>query len=629
MLDLIAPFVKFAVARITSIGAIIDIPKVTESIRSDFGYIDIPDTVIIKVLSRDKEHFRKNNNNYYLEASLDEQVERFESRKTECISKIDYIGEHLFDYLIMHCKKSKITSKDQCIELLNNFFAIFALRIGLESLEQEVISYKQDEVNYYIAQYIFEKKEQNSIEYETILELTKGYLLRSAIYLQIDNTDLTKASYKNTAFYYDTPFLLQLLGYQSEREADLANALHDSLKRQGAKFYYFPQTEKEIISILTAYQYSLSGRTRSSRTLEGLDIQRYQSEDVNRLILTFPVTLNKHFGVELCELPSYAHTNLGTVDVNSVDVNETDAIEYVRQHTKHYTEDNLESDVASALGIHRLRSGVVSQSIERCKALFVTTNVDFTRAFNEYYGKSVSRNGIMPVITAFDLSAIAWVKTGSIASEIPERQLLTNAYLAMQPAPEIMERCKSILAQLESEGIITEAEAISLRTDRVTQKELWADFFPPVDSIDKNYIKMLQERQRKKIIKEAKEELVDQHKRESEQKEQDRKNEAHRKAMKIARQKRTTVLKVWKGILFLLFFAVAIGCLIGLFKTIASLEKSICLAAFLIVSALSICDTLSTRSKLIGKWLEKKANIYQTKVFEKQKQDYLDILGKD
>ena len=229
MLDLIAPFVQYGVAKTTTIGEKIDIAKVTGIIRNEFGYIDIPEAAISKVLNRDQGHFRKINKYYYLNTPLDEQVERLTRRRIDCLAKIDSIGDKLFDYLQMHCRKNKITSKEQCVDFLQEFFARFALQIGLESLEQESISYKNDEIDYFIAQYIFEKKSENGIEYETILDLTKGYLLRSAIYLQIDNADISTASYKDTAIYYDTPFLLQLLGFQSEKETESAKALHDSL----------------------------------------------------------------------------------------------------------------------------------------------------------------------------------------------------------------------------------------------------------------------------------------------------------------------------------------------------------------------------------------------------------------
>lgn len=629
MLDLIAPFVQYGVAKTTTIGERIDVSKVTQIIRNDFGYSDIPESAVIKVINRDQDHFRKSNKNYYLHASLDDQVERLTHRKIECLSKIDSIGNKLFEYLRMHCRKSKITSKEQCVDFLQEFFSLFALQVGLESLEKESISYKNDEINYYIAQYIFEKKAERGSEYETILDLTKGYLLRTAIYLQIDNPNIGAASYKNTSIYYDTPFLIQLLGCQSEKEADSARSLHSSLKKQGAKFYYFPQNERELVSILTAYQYSLIGQQKSSRTLEGLDSKGYRFEDVNRIKNSFPSILSKEYNIEPHALPAYAVNEMGSVDIDKIDISEKDAMEYVRQHTKHYTDDNLASDVSSALGIHRLRNGISSQSIERCIALFVTTNSDFTKAFNDFYRENVGSNRVMPVITAFDLSAIAWVKGGSVNNDIPERQLLTNSYLALQPSPEIMDRCRSVLTQLEGEGKITEEEAISLRADRVTQRELWIEYFPAVESIDENYIEKLRERQRQRLIGETKAELANQYKQESKRGERLRAQEAQQKAKDYALLKRAGFVTCFKVVLIVLFGAIATGCIVGLIKSLEPAEKTACLFLFIIVSVLSIIDTLTSRSKLIGKWIEKRANYYETIVYEKKLKEYMSLLNAD
>lgn len=158
MLDLICPFVRYAVAKTTSIGQLVDTARVVSIIRSEFGYVDIPEAVIIKVINRDRDYYEKHNGKYYLLKSLDDQAEQLNHRRTECLSKIEIIGKSLFEYLQMHCKRNKIKSKEQGIDLLQTFFSLFALQIGLESLELESISYRNDEVNYHIARFIFEKK---------------------------------------------------------------------------------------------------------------------------------------------------------------------------------------------------------------------------------------------------------------------------------------------------------------------------------------------------------------------------------------------------------------------------------------------------------------------------------------
>lgn len=625
MLDLITPFIQYGISKTTAIGSSIDISKVTSIMREDFGYTDIPESVVIKVIHRDKEHFHKKDRKYFLDKNLDKQAERIEQRKIECLTKIDVIGESLYKYLCMHCRKNKILSRDQCVNFLQQFFSLFALQIGFETLETEKISQKNDEINYYIAQYIFENKTEKSKEYSIIIDLTKGYLLRSAIYLQFDNPDISSASYKNTAIYYDTPFLLQLLGYQSEEAEEAAQALHRNLKKQGAHFFYFPQNEQELTEILTAYQYSLRGKTRSSKTLEGLDLKNYKFDDVGRLKKKVPSILKDKYGIELREMPEYAVTRLGTVDIQKIDISESEAIEYVRQHTKHYSDDNLASDVASALGIHRLRSGITSQSIEHCKAIFVTTNGDFTKAFNDFYKANIGSNLVMPVITAFDLSAIAWVKSGGINAELPEKQLLINSYQAMQPAPEILECCRTVLTKLENEGKISEEEAISLRADRVTQRELWIEYFPSIENIDENYIEKLQEKQRKRLVGEKEVEIIDKFNRKKEDEKAKQIQDAKAQAKKYAAEKKNRYRRKLICIVTVIFVIIAFFCVIGLISSLQSVKINISLIAFLAVSILSIIDTLNSRSKIIGKIIEKKSNYYETKEYEKKQKEYMSL----
>ncbi|WP_155812833.1 hypothetical protein [Oribacterium sp. oral taxon 078] len=626
MIDLITPFIHYAVAQTTSPNENIDIQKVTNIIRHDFGYVDIPESVIAKILSRDKVHFDKKNREYRLTKSLDEQVERFTLRKKECAEKIDRIGESLFEYLKNHCKRTRIISKEQCIAFLQEFFSVFALQVGFDTLEAETISLNHDEINYFIAQYIFEQKRKESIEYTVFLDLTKGYFLRSAIYLQVDNANIKAASYKNTDIYYDTPILLQLLGYQSEQETDSAITLHMLLKKQGAKFFFFEQNEREMLSILTAYQHSLIGEQRSSRTLEGLDSKGYDFDGVTRIKKTFVNTLEEQFGIKLCNTPGYATKEDGCVDLDSIDISEVEAMDYVRGHTRHYTDDNLRSDVTSALAIHRIRNGVVSREIEKCKAIFVTTNVDFTNAFNSFYRENFGGDRVMPVITSFDLSAIAWVKGGEVRADIPERQLLTNSYTAMQPAPEIIEKCRVILGQLENEGKITKEEAVLLRADRVTQRELWIEYFPTVESIDDKYIEKLQQRQKQKLIGDTETEIRRIYRNKAEEDKKQKITDAKEKAHTYASDKKNQFIKTRRIPVVIAFVVIAVLCIIGLFRSLSSTPKSLFLIAFVIVSVLSIIDTLTSRGKFIGRWIDKKANHYETSVYEKKLHEYLQIL---
>lgn len=73
MIDLISPFILYWVARTTSIHDEVNVLMVSEKVCAEFGYINIPPSVIEKVLSRNKKHFSKIKKKYYLSESLDSE----------------------------------------------------------------------------------------------------------------------------------------------------------------------------------------------------------------------------------------------------------------------------------------------------------------------------------------------------------------------------------------------------------------------------------------------------------------------------------------------------------------------------------------------------------------------------
>ena len=235
----------------------------------------------------------------------------------------------------------------------------------------------------------------------------------------------------------------------------------------------------------------------------------------------------------------------------------------------------------------------------------------------------------MPVITSFDLFAIAWVKGGEVRADIPERQLLTNSYTAMQLAPEIIEKCRVILGQLENEGKITKEEAVLLRADLVTQRELWIEYFPTVESIDDKYIEKLQQRQKQKLIGDTETEIRRIYRNKAAEEEEEKKQkitDAKEKTHTYESDKKNQFIKTTIILVVSAFVAIAGLCIIGLFRLLFSTPKSLFLIAFVFVSVLSIIDTLTSRGKFIGRWIDKKANHYEKSVYEKKLHEYLQIL---
>lgn len=537
-----------------------------------------------------------------------------EKRQKECISIIDKLSELLYDFLKTHCSKSKIVSSEQTFAFLQRYFEKYGFNVGFEDVKYMDIQVNDDEINYYISEFIYYSKGNDTNTYLKIIDIVKGFFLQNAIYFQGDNTEIKTASFKNLTFFYDTPFLINILGYQSSNEHESAINLHKILKKGGASFYYFPQTEQEIINILTAYQHSLQWKNQTYRTLEGLDAKNYSFDGVERLKASFSKTLEQSYGIKLHILPNYKQKEDGSVDEGKVDISEKDVFDYIKASIPKYPDDSLKADIESALAVHRLRDGFANRQLEKCKFIFVTTNIDFTRQFNKYYKSLFKIEEVLPVITTLDLSAFTWIKCSSIKSDIPEKQLLTNAYMSMQLPANIIEKCQTIFQQLSSEGTISKDEMISIITDRLIQKELWKKTFPKPEDIDKLYIEKLRKNYKDKL-------LVD-FKKENEEKFIKEKEKQIRKAKEYAYNKRKNLQQVLTVGLTAALLLFTIICIVGLIKSLDDLTKTIELSFFIAVSIISIVDTVRSKGRIIRTGINRICNKYETRKYEEKKKEY-------
>ena len=202
--------------------------------------------------------------------------------------------------------------------------------------------------------------------------------------MQPENGNLRSANYRNVDFYYDTPILLNILGYQSEEEKKAANLLHEQLRKQKANFCFFYHAETEMKNILSAYQHSLRSGEYTGRTLEGLDRKKYTVSGVERLKDNWKSQLKNTFQIIEKNIPEYTVKENGTVDESEV-LDEKELIASIRKRAKSYKQENIERDVDSILAIHRLRNNYVCENIENARAIFVTNNFDLANSVNYYY----------------------------------------------------------------------------------------------------------------------------------------------------------------------------------------------------------------------------------------------------
>lgn len=673
MIDLITPFILYAVAKQTSPGEQIDTKAVQKYVQINNGYPDLPESIIKAALSRKpRSAVKKENKKLFLIKPLDNEISRMDQRKQECTEDIARIGDRLSQYLEDHCKSKVHISQENAIGRLHSFFARYGLEVGTENLAGVTIKPEEYESDYYIARFIFECKDRQDPLYQSIIDLVKGYFLRLAIYIQPENGNIQAASFVNTIFVLDTPVLIDLLGYQGEERRNNVNALVKMLKRQKAKLCYFPHIKQEVINILTAYKYSLiSGAAcAGGRTLEGLDLRGFNVSDVEREIQLLGSKLESEFNITEHDRPTYATKADNSVDESQV-LDEAGIKQYVKDNTPHYADDNLDNDLDSVLAVHKLRAGETFRNIEDCRFIFVTNNIDFIRAFNKYYRDNVDKETFQLAISVNSLSAITWIKCGEV-DHLSETELLKNAYCAMQPIPEIMIKLEEVLSKLRESGEIQPEQVVALRASRVFQNDLWINSFGNVEAVNESSVRRAQQKYKETLMAEEAEkhkkelqEIDQQHaseiesiqhemhikektyikkikddsqkhseyirKRDEEdrQKERRQNEEIRRKADEFARNARDEWIKPRIKIVDIMLKVICGICLVGLCFTI-SFDKplwiSTLLFAFLVISGVSVYDTVHARKTFIFNWLTKMSYNYETRVREEKMAEYRDLL---
>lgn len=617
LLDLITPFVNYSVSKYYSVNDVIETNVVADYMKREFGYTELPESIIVRVFSRNKKIYLKKNRSYYLIGKLDNIAEEFDKRKNDAELELKVVGESISNYLNTNCKNKINYSIEDSIDALSKFFSEYGIYVGTNRLLSNAPE-RNNEQNYFVAKYIIDQKNNDSLEYKYILNLIKGYFLETAIYLQ-KNSDTILEDYSKVTFVYDTPFLIDLLGYQKESDKINANELHNMLKKKGAKFAYFENIKHELESVLYAYKNCIGKDIDSHNTLEGLDEKNTNPNDVDRIIAIWPSQLSLNYGVDLIDTPDFDQKNGLIVNLES---KENEIKEFIKTKTNDiYRESTLNIDIKTLFYINRLRGKIENNELEKCKYILVTTNGALSEYFNSYYRENVNKDNYQLVINDFQLSSLVWVKSYQ-GSNLSETQLLKNAYAAISPAPELLEKFTRVFNKMNSEGKFTEEEAMILRTRRYVKKEFERNSIVNENQINEQTIENIISSIEKKGEMKAKEKYENN----LQEKNEKMLNDIYNSATEYSNIKSKKLYNVLR-----LVFS-ALGLALVIYIIILSLPMdfqkdnigSYILLLFLILSTF---DTLFSKRFLVDKLLQKVKDDYRNKFFNDKYDELRKAIG--
>lgn len=462
-LNLMVPFVEHIISEKDE--EICNLYFIQMELYNQFGFKNFPLFLLRKILnSLCKENkIKLENEEYWFIAKDKSNIIKFQDELKTAKKDNETIINNLTKYL-----SSKIGKKINS-SIVEGAFSDFLVAVGFDILENPFkINYLQydfdkEQLNYLIGRYILEQYENNKCVFNMIERIISGMFVASAIY--IETNDL-KEVIKNVDFYFDSPFLLGVLGYKSEFENKEANELINILKSKQAKLKCFRNNFKELENILQNYieKYMENSNPYIEKTLEGLNSNFYTVDDVKLLIYNLEENLLLK-GIELVETPEYIKERHKFV------IKEEELFENLKNDfISEYPNDRaIRNDVKSVASIALLRDKKRVKFLENSKALFITNNKQLVKTVNRTLEMNTDYE-IGYTMTACNLTAIVWFSNVEKNEKLVTLRLSEYARASTKLTKAMTTECVKQINKLVNEGYSDENFINLMRSQAFTDE---------------------------------------------------------------------------------------------------------------------------------------------------------------
>jgi len=359
----------------------------------------------------------------------------------------------------------RVLSEDEATESLINFLSHFSIPCLRSYLRGTTLPDIGGNTNWQLALvgHFVEALQSQPNLFDSFTMLMQGHMLANA--LLCPDLHSVSDSYGDVTFYLDTPLLIQLLGLEGEREEQAIKEVIALVQRLKGKVRYFSHTYDELTySITSSADFIDSYKGRGTIVNEARKSGKQKADLI--MLASQAAEILEESGVLAVATPSYSEENHKfEIAVEAFDAVLSDEIDYNNPRAKDY-------DIRSVRSIYVLRRDSSPRSIEKAKAVLVTSNTSFSKAAFEY-GKSfqMSRE-VSSVITDFSLANTAWLKAPQGAPALPQKEVLAFAYAAARPPKGFWDRVLVEAEKLEIDGKITARDHQLLRSSYSVQIEL-------------------------------------------------------------------------------------------------------------------------------------------------------------
>ena len=627
ILDLMMPFLKYSIGKTTKVGESLDLTGMISYFKKEFGYETMPMHVFSVLLNRmSPEFLDKKRDKYTLKKSLDEDIMKFEKGHALFEEHRSKVVTALLEYLNSQQSLKRSYTPDSTMAALISFFATNGMCIIKDTALLDLLKKRDDHQKYYIAQFIVEEYKKKTEVFSYIEDMVKGFFVSTAISIQPQNMDVAQSKFQGLNCYIDTRMVINALGLHLPEEKISSLELLTMLKEKGAELFCFEHNVQEILSIIIAYKHGLNNPYCNNfhQTLEAWDSQNYTVSDVDRYLSILRTKIS-HLGITIIERPT-------VTEVDSYPFSDTELINCINDNMRYSNREAIETDVQSVASILLLRDGYKNTEIEKCKYVFVTSNVHLTNVVNSFLLKNSIcdfHNETMPIITDIDLSSIVWLKCYSSHKDFPRQKLIEQSLTALEPTPTMMTTFFEMVDRLVFEGGITADEAAIIRADSYCKKELSGLVKGDADSITVDTVYTIREKLKSKYIGDANKISELNYQKYAEQKNENRQiiTNALQEIESTGKSVFRSAQKTLKIISVSLFATACVGLLIVTLLSWDSVSVCIPTGILSLVSFWGAIESLYAKKGLVNRCINRISSCCADKAKDSKKDEYEKILG--
>lgn len=411
----------------------------------EYGLI-IPYHAMITILTRAKKRGLIEKNNHGKNTPIKGEIAKleFSSESLEQQRKYTNIIKEIIKFSNEQYGVS--LTKEECESAFISFLKDHDLEILFASREEQSIlpNIKSSKKHKFLINSFIRWSHNSEPElFKYVVDIATGHILASA--LLYDKFDKFNAKVRGINYYFDTGFIIRLLGIEGEQRKEACIELLKILSEERAKLFIFRHTREEILNILQRClrwvgnpQYDPSKASPATSHFVQND---YTESDVEAFIVNLNTRLEEN-NINIIGIPDPNKDYCYQIDEKKL---YEIIVSNYRKRNPYFEEQErgptLQKDIASISAIYKLRKGRYPQTIKEAEHIFVTTNIGLAFASSRFeISENKEQFSIPASMTDVFVGTQVWLQLPAKVSILNEKRLL----------PIIMLRCNRTTDLLKS-----------------------------------------------------------------------------------------------------------------------------------------------------------------------------------